>query len=676
MRRAVATLLLLAAGCESPETLGAQCDVNSDCEAPLVCRLDRCRRACVRTRDCPTRLACVLDEQGRGGCLLEEEARCVQASDCPEGLVCRFGRCTTECESDDECVPPTRCFEDPESGTNACFAGDVEPTACQRDGDCEGLQRCFADGLCRPRCLADRDCGRGEACRTADGDLRNNACVFVGIDAGSMDASVPDAGPPDAGPPDAGPPDAGPVIVPCSGPDECTAPDAETECTPEGVCAIVSCAPYHEDCDADPSTGCEADLLDPATCGGCATTCGGGDRCSGVACTDETVVELAAGTAHSCARTSMGRVVCWGLDHSGQLGDGTPTDWTLGGELPHAVPGITDAVSVCAGAEHTCVAHADGAVDCFGDGSRGQLGPGAPPGPGAGSSTPLAVTGIADAAEVVCGSTFTCVRRSGGTALCFGSNRYGQLGDGTTTDAVTPVEVVRSEASPGVPLGSIEDLEAGGDYVCARITGGEVRCWGRADDGALGDGTTPTFTVFGRAFPVPMNGVTDAVEVAAGSGSTCVRHADGSVSCAGNNNEGQLGDGTRDDRGTMMPVPGLSGAVALAVGFDHACAALDDGAVRCWGNNRNGQMGNGRSEARFVSPSDPATGLSDAVDLGGSGGHTCAVRASGDAVCWGADPYGQIGDDTGCCADPLGGGLSCRGGLCDTDPEPTRVVGL
>jgi alpha-tubulin suppressor-like RCC1 family protein len=687
---ALAMALPCAIGCVSPKTAGSQCDVNSDCEAPLVCRLDRCRQACVRTRDCPPRLACALDAQGRGSCLLEEETRCVQGSDCAGGLVCRFGRCTNECEDDGDCVPPTRCFQDPETGAKGCFAGDVEPTACTRDGDCEGLQRCFDDGLCRPRCLADRDCGRGEVCRTEDGDLRNNRCVFVGVDAGpGMDAGPPDAGPPDAGPPDAGPPDAGPpdagppdagppdagmILRPCSTPDDCAAPGAATDCSAEGYCVVVGCDAARGDCDADPATGCEASLFEVAHCGACDVTCGAGQRCDGLTCTTERVVEVASGQTHTCARTSSGEVVCWGGDGAGQLGDGTETPYDGPGAPPTTVGGVSGATSVCAGRAHTCAVHGGGAVSCWGDAERGQLGPAVAPAFGARSATPVAVSGITDAVEVVCGDAHTCVRLSDGTARCFGSNGQGRLGDGTETDRATPAPVVASAAAPSTPLSGIVDLAAGSAHTCAVLSSGEVRCWGRSDDGQLGDGTSPSFGLFGEPFPVPMLTITDAVEVAAGAGFTCVRTGagGGALSCTGSAFEGQLGDGTTTDRGTVGPVSGITDAAGLTAGRFHACARLTDGSVRCWGNNDNGEIGDGSAVSSALTPT-ATSGPGDAADLSAGEMHTCAVRDAGGVVCWGGNPYGQLGARAGCCGYVEG--TSCFD-VCDTAPTPEGVPGL
>jgi hypothetical protein len=102
-------LALLASGCQAPLTLGEGCDLASDCESPLVCRLARCRVECRESRDCGDGNLCLLLEGDIGVCRLADDSSCVADEGCSSPLVCRDGRCTTECGADAECGAGARC---------------------------------------------------------------------------------------------------------------------------------------------------------------------------------------------------------------------------------------------------------------------------------------------------------------------------------------------------------------------------------------------------------------------------------------------------------------------------------------------------------------------------------------------------------------------------------------
>src|SRR5262249_10094678 len=164
---------------------------------------------------------------------------------------------------------------------------------------------------------------------------------------------------------------------------------------------------------------------------------------------------------------------------------------------------------------------------------------------------------------------------------------------------------------------------------------GTARCWGFNADGQLGDGTTTN-----RSTPVVVTGVTNAATISAGSDHTCLLRGNGTVQCWGDNQFGQLGDGTHTDRSTRVTVGGLTIAVAVAVGGGHACALQADGSLRCWGLNVVGELGDGGTATDSATPnlvSGGGGGIS-ARDIGAGFPHTCAVRASGAAACWGENP--------------------------------------
>jgi hypothetical protein len=180
---------------------------------------------------------------------------------------------------------------------------------------------------------------------------------------------------------------------------------------------------------------------------------------------------LVAGYSYTCANTYTG-VSCWGSNAFGQLGDGTSTNRSV----PTSVSGLVGTVSLSAGAAHACAVRADGSARCWGSNAHGELGDG--------TTTlrmlPAVVLGLTDAVEVAAGGDHTCFRRANGTVACVGGNAYGQLGDGTATDRSTVANV------PGV-TGAVA-LVSGYHHNCALLDNRTITCWGWDADGQCGDG--------------------------------------------------------------------------------------------------------------------------------------------------------------------------------------------
>jgi alpha-tubulin suppressor-like RCC1 family protein len=341
------------------------------------------------------------------------------------------------------------------------------------------------------------------------------------------------------------------------------------------------------------------------------------------------VTAIAAGYAHTCALTAGGGVKCWGANWSGQLGDGTTTDRHTPVDVSGLASGVT---AIAAGWSHTCALTAGGGVKCWGYNGSGQLGDGTT----TERHTPVDVSGLAsDVSAIATFWSHTCALASGGGVKCWGDNGSGQLGDGTTTERHTPVDV--SGLASGVTA-----ITAGWSHSCALTSIGGVKCWGYNGSGQLGDGTTTE-----RHTPVDVSGLTsDVTDIAAGWSHTCALTAGGGVKCWGANGSGQLGDGTTTVRHTPVDVSGLTnGVTAIAVGESHTCALTAGGGVKCWGWNGHSQLGDGTTAQRSM-PVD-VSGLASGVTAIAAGyGHTCALTTGGGVKCWGDNYYGKLGDGT------------------------------
>jgi alpha-tubulin suppressor-like RCC1 family protein len=296
---------------------------------------------------------------------------------------------------------------------------------------------------------------------------------------------------------------------------------------------------------------------------------------------DGSATAVVAGNRHTCALTTEGRVRCWGSNSNGQIGDGTPNHKAE----PVDVVGLASGVSaIASGTEHVCALTARGAVKCWGQNGVGQLGDGTTED----RSVPVNVSALErGVTAVVAGENHTCAVTGSGAVKCWGANNRGQLGNGTTTSSATPnsapVEaVVLADHAASVAVGSLD--------TCVLTTASGVKCWGGNRHGQLGDGTTTDSLV-----PVDVAQLTSGVvAIGLGSSHACALTEEGAVKCWGANDRGQLGDGTTVDRTTPVNVSGLeSGVVALAVGMWDSCAVTSDGGVRCWGRNDVGQLGNG-----------------------------------------------------------------------------------
>lgn len=302
----------------------------------------------------------------------------------------------------------------------------------------------------------------------------------------------------------------------------------------------------------------------------------------------------------------------------------------VGDLLPHVEPVAVDPgpwADVALGRRHACAVRSDSSLWCWGENLRGQL--------GTGSLDPAAFpTQITSPAaqwrKVAAGDDHTCALTADGRLLCWGRGEEGQLGQGDLADITVPTEVDLGSETPG-------ELGLGKHFSCVIDTRGGLHCWGANNEGQLGlgdrvDRLEPTVIDLGAA----------VTRVAGGDAHTCATTVAGDTFCFGRNRDGELGigDDVADRHETPMLLDYGVTFGAFAMGHHHTCA-LSDGELWCWGKGDHGQLGLGelvtRYEPRHLDVAD------DWKYIAAGNQHTCGVRSDGSVYCWGANADGELG---------------------------------
>lgn len=389
-----------------------------------------------------------------------------------------------------------------------------------------------------------------------------------------------------------------PGPYPCEADLQCTRDGVTGVCQPQGFCSFVdlACAGSGQRFDATAEEVLAGECVPAEPVNGC-------------------ILQVTLGDKHTCVRTRGGTLECWGANSSGQIGNGD-TATTMEAQTPVPILGfVSDAA---AGLNATCATDQDGAR-CWGENqSAGKLGNGGSTQQE--SPVPVMFQPPVVPTQLTAGHLHHCALVEGGQ-FCWGNGLDGQLG----------TEMLDNENTPAVAAAglSLVEIRGGGLHTCGREPTGTVKCWGNNNRGQIGNSDNGPNVLE----PALVMGVDNAVEIATGQTHSCAVTADGRLFCWGKGENGQLGQDTNNDADIALPVPGLTDIIHVATGAEFTCALDATGRVRCFGQNTFGQLGNNSTDNAFAAVD--VIGLTDATAIAAGDGHACARRRDDSLVCWG-----------------------------------------
>ena len=328
--------------------------------------------------------------------------------------------------------------------------------------------------------------------------------------------------------------------------------------------------------------------------------------CSGHGCG---VTQIALGTIAACALLEDATVACYGGGIVGTLGRGAERPAI--DPIPRRVPGLNGVAKIFGGGYTMCAVLLNGTVSCWGaDQSANPYG--ARPG------DLFAVEGLSRVKDLAVSTSHTCALVDTGDLYCFGSNYFGELGDGTLDNSKRALKVAG--------ISGARHVATGAEVSCAVVADGGVSCWGMNDHGQLGQGDEDKLVHTAPLTVAGLGGPAKSVAASSESGAVCALLESGESKCWGEK---------------LVVATGAAAGSALAVGWNHACALDGAGAVSCWGANTKGQLGGGSNGPATALVS--VTGLSGAQHLTTGGNSSCVILGEGGFACWGDDSRGQLG---------------------------------
>jgi uncharacterized protein YjdB len=358
-----------------------------------------------------------------------------------------------------------------------------------------------------------------------------------------------------------------------------------------------------------------------------------------VTAVERRLLVMDAGDEFTCGIANLGRGYCWGLSTDGRTAaspDSSCFDVGFGLD-PCILPPKRmnrpelDYTTVSAGKKFGCGITSASRLYCWGNDEFGQVGNGSD---GAGETPSLAVTVKNERFSTVsAGAEHACALNLSGRAFCWGNDSHGQLGDHHKINSTTPIPVNDS-------LLVFSTISAGGRHTCGLSISGTAYCWGDGSRGQLGNGFAGSSDV-----PVLVSTGLSFIAIATGDSHTCAIDAASSMHCWGADNLGQLGiGGPAAMQLTPVPVGGGGAFTAVAAGDFHTCGIAAGGQVRCWGQSQFGEVGDGNVLLHTVSTPITVAGI-QAVAITAGASHTCAMSMIGEALCWGSNRWGALGNE-------------------------------
>jgi len=355
---------------------------------------------------------------------------------------------------------------------------------------------------------------------------------------------------------------------------------------------------------------------------------------------------VSTGDSHTCALMKDNTVRCWGNNSYGQLGTGDNKNSLVpvivkdtSGSSP-----LTGVKSISAGRYHTCALMNDSSLVCWGANDSGQLGVGDKddrnkPVKVQNSSGNADLTNVK---SISAGDFYTCAVIKDNSLLCWGDNAYGQLGTGDKNLSELPVSVKRDS---NYPLSDVDSVSAGGGkycgaHTCAIKRDGSAMCWGSNSYGQLGNGVDFNDSLF----PQQVKNINSASSISSGDCHTCAIQSH-KIKCWGSNHpHKQLGTSSiSGSSNTPVDIDDSSDFKGISCREEFSCAITSSGGVKCWGFNDDGQAGGTDKPASVHYVMDESYGVKS-VSSGYY--HACAVTVSGDVECWGKNDSGQFGNGT------------------------------
>lgn len=353
--------------------------------------------------------------------------------------------------------------------------------------------------------------------------------------------------------------------------------------------------------------------------------------------------QISSGANHTVALRSDGTIWVSGANTAGQIGDGTNISPRLMRVQVGLPSNATNWMAVAAGAEHTLALKANGSLWAWGSNQFGQLGDGTVNN----NSSPVRIGTISNWTAVAAGGGSSFGLKADGTLWAWGANNLGQLGNGdpaaTPANSLTPVQVLNVGGSPYVAIA------AGTAHVLALQADGTIWAWGSNEFGQLGQSTAD---LVAHSTPAQIGIDQNWASIAPGGSHSLALKADGSLWSWGRNNVGQLGIGVTDADPHTNPVQVGAGRdwLALSAGNLHALAVKRNGSLWAWGYNFHGQLGDGfntdLNAPVMLNTLSDGSNITNVVTVAAGAFHSMAATATGELYAWGDNESGQFGDGT------------------------------